>query len=388
MKTAHLKVTMIDGLVGNDYSACLCSALHNLGADVELVVPENRSLPADAKYTVLHWMPAKDAASGWVGKSVRYVRYLMRLFLHVIRSRRIMHIQFFRRERMESVFLLVLRLFGARLVFTAHNVLPHENSAIDRWLRKGIYRVSDRIIVHSEYIRRKITAQFPITHEKTQVIPHGNFDHYVPLHPVSRAFARAGLGVCDKENVALFFGFIREYKGLDLLLSAFELCANTENPFHLVIAGAAHPPELETRYRTYIERMPYKKWIIYHPGFVPSERVALYFAACDVVVLPYKAIDHSGIVHLAYSFSRPLIAANVGDFSETIEDGFSGILLKENTASQLALALAEAFTHKDRLEQMGRYARQLSDTKYSWAEAAQRTIDVYQTTTGKEIYKR
>lgn len=388
MTTAPLKVTMIDGLVGNDYSACLCSALHNLGADVELVVPENRSLPADTKYTVLHWMPAKDAASGLGGKSVRYVRYLMRLFLHVIRRRRVVHIQFFRRERIESIFLLVLRLFGARVIFTAHNILPHENSAIDRWLRRGIYRAADRIIVHSEYIRRKLTAQFPITREKIHVIPHGNFDHYVPSQPVSRAFARAGLGLCEKDNVALFFGFIREYKGLDLLLSAFELCAQKENPVHLVIAGAAYPPELEARYRARIESMINKEWIIYHPGFVPSEKVVLYFAACDVVVLPYKAIDHSGIVHLAYSFSRPLIATKVGDFAETIEDGRSGILLKENNASELARTLAETFAHKDCLEQMGSYARQLSDTKYSWAEAAQRTIDAYQIAPGKESRKR
>ncbi len=376
-----VKVTMIDGLVGNDYSMCLCSALHTVGVNVELIASDNRVVSMPVDYPVRHWMPTKDPQNGKIGKLFRYLEYLVRLFLHVVRNRnvkQVMHIQFLRRERFEAVFLLFLRLLGTKLVFTAHNVLPHENSAIDRFLRSCIYRAAGTIIVHSEYIKNKLAKDFRVEPKKIKVIPHGNFDHYIPREPMSKAEARSRLNLYATDNVALFFGFIREYKGLDLLLDAFEICAKKGRSLRLVIAGAPRTSELGNHYRRSIERISTNDSIIFHEGFIPSEKVAVYFVACDVVILPYKEIDHSGIVHLAYSFGRPLIATNVGDFAEVIEDGKSGYLLRENSAECLSETILGAFSSIAHLEDMGSYARTLSETKYSWLEIAKKTKMLYE----------
>jgi glycosyltransferase involved in cell wall biosynthesis len=293
-------------------------------------------------------------------------------------GKRVAHIQFLRRERLEGLFLLLLRLLGAKLVFTAHNVLPHENNAIDRFLRSGIYRAAGTIIVHSEYIKNKLTNGFRVDREKVRVVPHGNFDHYVPKEPLSKAEARKSLNLSETDNVALFFGYIREYKGLNLLLDAFELCARQGQPFKLVIAGAPASTELGNQYRKRIEEMAMNDLITFHADFIPSEKVAAYLLASDVVILPYKAIDHSGIVHLAYSFGRPLIATDVGDFSEVIEDGKSGYLLKENSAECLSETIIGAFSNGAHLAEMGNYARRLSETKYSWLEIAKKMKDLYE----------
>ncbi len=380
--TDGIRVTMIDALVGNDYSICLCSALHAVGVNVELIASDNRIVSMPVDYPIRRWMPTKNPNDGKVGKTFHYLKYLTRLLVHVVRNKnakQVMHIQFLRRERVEALFLLFLNLLGTKLVFTAHNVLPHENSIIDRLVRSGIYRAVGTIIVHSDYIKDKLVKDFRVERKKVKVIPHGNFDHYVPEKPISKAEARNRLSLCETDSVALFFGFIREYKGLDLLLDAFEVCTKKGKPFRLVIAGAPRTPELGNYYRRRIEQISTNNSIIFHEGFVPSEEVAAYFAACDVVILPYKEIDHSGIVHLAYSFGRPLIATNVGDFAEVIEDGKSGYLLKENTAECLAETMLEAFSNTARLENMGNHARKLSETKYSWSEIAKTTRNLYET---------
>ncbi len=376
-----VRVTMIDALVGNDYSVCLCSALHAAGVNVELIAPDNRIVNLPVDYPIRRWMPTKDPKGGKVGKTFHYLGYLARLLVHVVKhnkGRRIVHFQFFRRERIESLLFPLLRLLGVNLVFTAHNVLPHENSRVDYLLRFMVYRSAKVIIVHSEYMKNKLAKGFRVDREKVRVMPHGNFDHYTPREPLSKAESRARLNLSEMDNVALFFGFIREYKGLDLLLDAFEICVRRDRPLKLVVAGAAHPPELESHYRRRIDQISANDSIVFHAGFIPSEKVATYFAACDVVILPYKEIDHSGIVHLAYSFGRPLIATNVGDFPEIIEDGKSGYLLRENSAECLSEAILEAFSNSTSLEDMGNYARKLSETRYSWIDIAYQMRGLYE----------
>jgi glycosyltransferase involved in cell wall biosynthesis len=349
--------------------------------DVELIVPDNRMISMPIDYPIRHWMPSKDPKNHKFGKMFRYFEYLVRLLLHVVRpnkGKRVVHLQFFRRERIETIFFLLLRLLGTRLVFTAHNVLPHEHGALDRLLRSSLYLAAGMIIVHSEYMKNKLMQDFGVDREKIRVIPHGNFDHYISREPLSKAEARASLGLSELDNVALFFGFIREYKGLDLLLDAFENWAGHGIRPKLVIAGASRTTELENHYRRRINEISADDSIVFHAGFIPSEKVAAYFVACDAVILPYKEIDHSGLVHLAYSFGRPLIATNVGDFSEVIEDGRSGYLLPENSAQCLSETIMGAFANGSRLQNMGKYARKLSESKYSWLEIARKTKDLYE----------
>lgn len=376
----RVQVTMIDGLVGNDYSIYLCSALHAVGVDVELIAPDNRVVSTPVDFPIRNWMPTKDPTRGKLRKIFHFFEYLGRLLIHMVnnKGKRVAHVQFLRSERVEAIFLLLLRLLGTQLVFTAHNVLPHENRAIDRVLRSGIYRAAARIIAHSDYIKDKLVKNFRVNPEKIRVISHGNFDHYLPGEPMSKAEARASLNLSERDNVALFFGYIREYKGLDLLLDAFEICTRKGNPFRLMIAGAAQSLELGDYYRRRIDQLSMNHSITFHADYIPSEKVATYFVAADVVILPYKEIDHSGLVHLAYSFGRPLIATNVGDFSEVIEDGKSGYLLKENSPECLAETILGAFSNGTRLENMGDYARQLSETKYSWIDIAHRTKGLYE----------
>ena len=106
--------------------------------------------------------------------------------------------------------------------------------------------------------------------------------------------------------------------------------------------------------------------------------VAKYFIASDVVVLPYRRISHSGIPHLAYTFGRPIIATNVGDFEEVIEEGKSGFVLYSNTQENLSEKIIQAFSDKLKLEEMGKYARNFCATKSTWKDSAESLIPIYE----------
>ena len=380
-----MHVVVVDSLTGNDYSICLCRGLYEAGVDVALVTVEGREMPFPVAFPVYRWAPSKEGGGPKPAKLLRYLGYLTALFRYAARKSRleggsVVHFQFFRRPRVESLYLLLLRLSGARLVFTAHNIVPHESSRIDRWLNVLVYRTVHEIVVHSDITRRALLEQFPVPASKVHVVPHGNFDHYRSESDPDRDQARRRLGLQPDDHVCLFFGYIREYKGLDTLLEAFPAAAARDDRLRLVVAGAPHTEALRAEYTAMIQRSAYSERILFHDDFVDSEDVPVYFQAADLVVLPYKNIYHSGIIHLAYSFGKPVLATNVGDFSETIVQGRSGFVLDQNTAEALAAGLNACFQDEGELRRMGAYARELSATRYCWREIGASTGKIYRET--------
>ena len=373
-----MKAIMVDSLVGNDYSICLCSALAGAGADITLVVPENRVIDAEVYFPVKFWAPTKEVGVSRYKKTFRYFRFLLKLLIYIKRSKTdIVHFQFFRRERIESFYFLLLRLLGINLILTAHNVLPHQERKIDYFLKFIVYLSATAIIAHSNFIKQMISKMFKISGQKIHIIPHGDFDIYLPQAPISKCAAKKKLNLSKNDHVVLFFGSIRDNKGLHLLLDAFKIASETDPQLYLIIAGKPPTAISENRYREHIAQIKSRDRIIFHSQFIPNDSVADYFTATDVVALPYKNIYHSGIVHLAFSFGRPIIATRVGDFTETIEHGESGYLLEENTAENMAEMIAAGFSNTENLEKMGRFARKLSETEYSWDRIARSTAELY-----------
>jgi len=374
-----MKIVMTDSLVGNNYSLCLCNALRRAGVDVELVTTEDRNIDMEVEFPVLHWLPSKTSSAGKLRKLTVFLGYLGRLFLHLCRDRvDAVHFQFFRRERIESLYFALLKLTGVRLIHTAHNVLPHERRKLDMFWKRIVYRSADAIIVHSEFIKDKLHRTFGTPRDKIFVIPHGNFDSYLrPAESGACDRPRSVLGLAEDEDVVLFFGYLREYKGVDLLVDAFDQAAKKNPRLRLVIAGSPGNGVLAENLRQKIESLPSAGRILMHARFIPSQRVADYFEAADLVALPYRQIDHSGIVHLAYSFGKPILGTRVGDFPETIEDGRSGFLVDPGDAQTLADAMSRAFAEKESLAAMREFIQELNRTTYSWDDIGRRTRELY-----------
>ena len=368
---------MIDPLIGNEYVALLSSGLSNAGAEVTLVVPENRKIAIPINFTVKNWSPPKGGTSSRLIKAYKYIRYFYRVLLLIGKVKPdAVHYHFFRRKS-EILFYLLLRLLGIKLVYTAHNILPHESSKIDYILSKLVIKGASKIIVHSEYIKTKIVVIYKTDPHKITVIPHGNFDFYIPNVSMDKCESRKKLGLKESSNIILFFGYIREYKGLDLLLEAFETAAQNDPNLELLIAGEPATDILLDKYKQIINRSAVKERIIPHFNYIPTKEVAEYLIAADAVILPYKNIDHSGIVHLAYSFGKPIIATKVGDFEESIDQGKSGYILKDNNPECLSETINRIFSCEEKLGEMGRYVKHLNNSRYSWDQIADKTMEVY-----------
>ncbi len=374
------KVVMVDALVGNDYSFNLCNSLKTAGVDINLVVTEDRDVTKPVGFSLLKLQPSKERGGGGKAeKTVKFFKYLSQLRRFVSENKvKVVHYQFFRRARVESLFYAFMRFTGVGMVHTVHDAMPLDEKRIDYLFRLLTYKVSKALIVHSDYIKQVLMREFDIPDEKIKIIPHGDFDDFLPENPITKAEARKSIGFSQDDQVLLFFGHIKKYKGLDLLLQAFEKAAVKNPKLKLIIAGRPDGDALAKHYNDMIDAMQSKSQVLFDASFIPDEKVAEYFTASDMLTLPYTNIYHSGVLHLAYSFALPVLATRVGDFEESIEHGKSGVLLEENTEKALTAAIEKAFANPVALADMGKYARRLSEDKYSWSNVANITKSTYE----------
>ena len=159
-----------------------------------------------------------------------------------------------------------------------------------------------------------------------------------------------------------------------MLIDSLEHLRRQVPDAQLLIAGEI--PGRERHWRQRLLRAEIDGGVIWHAGYVPQERVSLYFAAADVVALPYLASSTSGVVPLVYTAGRPLVASSTGALPEMIDDRRNGLLVPPRDPDALAAALAELLLDPDRARQMGAVSRQLA-SRFSWARTAVETEELY-----------
>ncbi|QNK60761.1 glycosyltransferase family 4 protein [Paenibacillus sp. PAMC21692] len=229
--------------------------------------------------------------------------------------------------------LTYMRLRGINLVWTIHNLYPHDSGrgGAERLMRRLICRFSTGLIVASESIKRKVKEEFGVPERKLHVVKHG---HYLDVYKPQGLRVRELYGIGDDDDVFLFMGTIKPYKGVDDLVEAFRM-VRTERT-HLIIAGKADA-ELEL----YLQGLRREEGVILMPGFIPNEEVADLLNAADALVLPYKEITTSGSAILGLTFKKLVVMPD----NEFIDDYFQehmAIRYDPSFAGGLASALEEA----------------------------------------------
>ncbi|MEO6718757.1 MAG: glycosyltransferase [Ferruginibacter sp.] len=225
-----------------------------------------------------------------------------------------------------------------RVVCIADNIIPHEKRLFDVPFTKYFVKPVDAFITMSEKVLsdlKNFAAAKP-----SRYIPHPLYDNFGTK--VSRKEARLHLGIESDGPIMLFFGFIRKYKGLDILLDAMKLLSNKQQTkeIQLLIAGEFYDdpkPYLEQ-----IENLGLKNQLILRTEFIRDKEVKYYLCAADVVVQPYRNATQSGVTPLAYHFEKPMIVTNVGGLQALVPDGKVG-LVAEPTASSIAAKIEEFF---------------------------------------------
>jgi len=293
----------------------------------------------------------------------------------------IVHIQSTFSARKDWFFLLYVKLLGIPIVYTAHNILPHdehENNARGMvWAYGQIYSAAKHIIVHSEDSRQTLQNLFSNTQDKVSVIPHGNY-MFVDSETVDSPNASSNfLGLEASKRYLLAFGTIRPYKGTEDLLEAFAKIAADFPDVDLLIAGKpiGQDPNI---LRDEMQKLGILDRVVFRPDYIDIKDIAHYFIASDVAVYPYHAIYQSGALQLAYAFARPVVATTVGAFPETIDEGQNGLLVPPQDPQALASALRKILSYTpEQRKEMGQHARHLAQTKYAWTSVAGATLKVY-----------
>jgi len=248
--------------------------------------------------------------------------------------------------------LLALLPRKTRVILQCHNIGDKEPAAWKRWLTNRVLRRGDVLVVHAKTeaedaarrTPRRIVTTFLPVHELGGAIP-------------SRDDARRQLGL--QGNVALFFGHVRPFKGLDIALNAWR---DLQSEVTLVVAGEAWWKS-EEEYRELANGLANVRFDF---RFIPDAEIATYFAAADVVLAPYRIEAQSGVALTAFHFARPVIATRVGGLPEIIHEGHNGMLVPPEDPAALAKAI-DAFFARDDREQMNQHAA-ASARKYSWEE--------------------
>lgn len=262
-----------------------------------------------------------------------------------------------------------LKILQFKIVWTIHNVTPHEaQTSNDLDIARRLASTADLKIVHSPFTITQMRAK-GMNLSNIKVIPHGNYIGHYP-DTISKVDSRSRLRIKNREFVILFFGLIRPYKGVDDLLSTFMQIAKKNPTARLVIAGKCLDDDL--RGQIQIAQKTYN--IDFYPNYIKDEEVALYFKACDVVCLPFKALTTSGSALLALSFGTPIIAPREGalhDFPDNI-----GYLYRPQDSDALRISIMNAAGDSTGLEARSQAALAFAKT-LNWDIIAETTYSLY-----------
>jgi len=322
------------------YNECLYAAVKELGVEVENGAWAGRWLhqhvaPGDLIH--IHWPSFSyfESGSRW------------RTYENLVRF---------------CAVLMLLRLRGARVVWTAHNLYPHEGGRGEwthRFARKVVIAAAEKIFAHGNTASRILQAEFGIPRAKLVEVPHGNWIGYHP-HTISKATARQALGIEPSTFVYCMVGACRPYKNIEALVDAFR---QLDGNCFLLIAGKFASQDYQSRIEQLLEQLPSARFRL-DAKFIASDEMQRYLLASDALVLPYTEILTSGSAMLGLSFGVPVIAPNIGSLADVITRD-CGILYDAAVPDGLVQAMEQIRRESYSADAILTYAR-----SFEWSTSA------------------
>ncbi|HEY3191643.1 MAG TPA: glycosyltransferase family 4 protein [Solirubrobacterales bacterium] len=348
------------------YDHALAGALARAGAEVELVTCRfpYGPVPQEEGYEVRELFYRRASSAG-IGQR----RRLLRAAEHVpdmLRYRRAAALADLVHYQWLPIPALDRRLLPPKRprVYTMHWRLPEAGTRIARTVTRLLGEM-DAVVVHSEHGARRLETDFEVSRSKLRVIPHGAFDYLtkqdqeVPLPEELQA---------TEAPVILAFGLVRPYKGTDVLLEAFRRVSGAE----LWVVGMPRMPMDGLR-----ELAGQAPGIVrFVDRFVTDPEIPAFMRRADLVVLPYRNIEQSGVLYTALAFGRPLVLSSVGGFPEIAEPG-AARLVPPGDASALAAVLNELLGDPAARQALASAAAEAAATTYSWDRIGEETMSLY-----------
>jgi len=273
------------------------------------------------------------------------------------------------------VYFVICLLFKLRkipVVFTVHNVLPHEWKNLYLALTRFLFKLSDHFIVHTHHNIEQLKYHYNISKDKISCIAHGTLDFHVQKQ-TNRNGIRKEMAFGEHHKIILFFGAIRSYKGLDTLMESFSNVLQFVPEARLLIAGKLW--EKWEPYDSLAKSFAITDFITTYLDYIPSGEVHKFFEASDLVALPYHRFDsQSGVGTTAIAFRKPMIVTNVGGLSDLVSDHRCIVPPKDTEA--LTKAMVYCLSNPHQMEAMSLTATEIAND-LSWPVIAKKTCDIY-----------
>ena len=232
-----------------------------------------------------------------------------------------------------------------KMVALIHNMIPHEPTILDKLFPRYFVKSMDGFVAMAESVVADIN-HFDTDNKPKVVSPHPIYDHYGDA--LTKKEATIKLGLHEQKDYILFFGYIRHYKGLDILLQAFADERLRQFPVRLIVAGEFYEnPQL---YLELIIKLKLDGLVELRTGFIPDNEVRNYFSVADLIAQPYRTATQSGVSQIAYHFEKPMLVTNVGGLSEIVPNGKVGYVVGVDP-KEIADAMVDFFSN-NRSEKM------------------------------------
>lgn len=373
-----MRVFYIDPQSYNNLSVYDYSLLDNVhGHEVTYFYSDNYQcdhLPGQHQYCVFHY----NSKSNVVAKGLSYVWSIIRILWQVITKRPdVIHVQWLRIWHLDYAFAWLSKKMGARLIFTAHNILPHTPKASDTPHFRKYYRLVDKIIVHNNRTRNELTEFAQVSPEKVKVILHGVFPSHVDNDAVQQAAnaIKAHIGIKEGDTVFSCLGVQNKYKGTELVLRLWaDTPALHNNPrCHLLVVGRN-------------QNVDYSIAEGIANVFILNEMISdidfeAYLQISSVVLLPYLNISQSGLLFSAVNAGVPTLVSDVGGLTEPLNYGKIGWNLQAPTIENLQEAVLYLLEHPEEIEHVRNDAAAFESVRevYSWEKIGEVTSLLYDT---------
>jgi glycosyltransferase involved in cell wall biosynthesis len=363
-----MKVQLVDpSAFTPPYDRALAAALARGGAEVELLTSRflYGPVPEAEGYRVRECFYRRSAARG-LGAPGRRVFKLAEHVPDMLRFRRgadadVVHYQWLTVPALDASLLPARR----PRVMTAHYVLPPQPGRRQLTAARRAFGAMDAVVAHSEHGAQRLREQVGLDPARIRVIHHGAFDYLTHL-PEEKPLPPELEGA--EGPVILFFGLLRPYKGIDTLLRAFRGVAGAE----LWIVG--NPRMDLASLRDLAREAPGR--VRFLTRFVEDAEIPAIMRRADIVALPYRDVEHSGVLYAALAFGKPLVLSAVGGFPEVAEQGAARLVAPDDPAA-LAATLSELVADDAARAQLGEAATHAASSSYSWDQAARQTLALY-----------
>lgn len=234
---------------------------------------------------------------------------------------------------------LIKKKFRNKILFITENFISHEGNFIDRFLTSLGLRNASAFLVLSNIVEKELRMIIKTRKIYKSELPI--YDCYKTEQNISTDELKKELGFAEPDKILLFFGYVRKYKGLDLLIESFPKIKSQVPDAKLLIVGEFY--DSPDNYLELIRKLNIEKDVVVVNKFVANEEVAKYYKICDLVVLPYRSATQSGILNVAYGFNKPVMVTDVGGLAEFVINKKTGLVVKPNSPDEIANAVVEFY---------------------------------------------